>query len=593
MSGEDSRIAYRGEILFRKSTSLSNPHARYQGFSPGEQVLKAGTIMREGARPLPCDILFQRDIPVTLRDGTTIYTDVFRPITSEEIPGIVAWSPYGKNLGGFHLDDFPFRMAVPQSLVSELNKWEAPDPAIWCAKGYAVINPDARGAYSSDGNEWCWSRQEGLDGADLVDWVGGQDWCSGRVGLAGNSWLAASQWFIAAERPKHLAAIAPWEGLSDVYKNLICAGGIPEIGFMDDIINRNAGKNEIEDLIAMLERYPLYNDYWRDHSAAIEDIDVPAYVVASLSSLVHVNGTFEAFERLKSEKWLRVHHIQEWPDFYDPTNQEDLGRFFDRYLKGHDNGWEATPKVRLSVFSVGPDNATVTNRAESNFPVERTRYRSLHLGATSSSEAVATPPPSTVTISAEKREAASFDIAIDERIELVGYPELVLYAHAKGTDDFDLFVRLQKLNVDGTVFDAMTLPEDSPIIRAHREEVLAARNMPFKYVLFYQGPWSRLRASLRAIDPKKSRPGKPFLSFDRTELLAEGEIAELRFGLTPIAMELKPGETLRVIVETWNELQIPFGERHAQPIGRGEVVIHCGGSHASHLVVPDTTRAKP
>lgn len=587
---DEGGIAFGGEILFRESTPLSDPRARYQGFAPGEQVLKAGTVMREGARPLPCDILFQRDVAVTLRDGTTIYTDVFRPVTAEKVPGIVAWSPYGKNLGGYHLDDYPFRMAVPQSLVSELNKWEAPDPAVWCAKGFAVINPDARGAYSSEGDEWCWSRQEGRDGADLVDWVGTQDWCNGRVGMAGNSWLAASQWFIAAERPKHLAAIAPWEGLSDVYRNLICPGGIPDIGFMDDLITKNAGKNRIEDLVAMLERYPLYNEYWRDHSAAIERIEVPAYVVASLSSLVHVNGTFEAYERLKADKWLRVHHIQEWPDFYDPANQEDLGRFFDRYLKGHENGWEATPAVRMPVFSAGPDNATVTNRVERAFPLERTRYRQAFLGADSLS-ADAPPAASTVTISAANREAASFDIAIDKRTELIGYPELVLFAEGRETDDFDLFVRLQKINADGAVFDAMTLPEESPIIQAHLEQVLAVRDLPFKYVLFYQGPWGRLRASLRRVDETRSRPGKPHLPLDRPELLGKGEIAQLRIGLTPMSLELKPGETLRVIVETWNELEIPFGDRQSKPIGKGEIVIHYGGSHASHLLVPDTTGA--
>ena len=46
------------------------------------------------------------------------------------------------------LDDFPFRAGVARNAVSELQKWEGPDPAYWCHHGYAVVNPDARGAFS-------------------------------------------------------------------------------------------------------------------------------------------------------------------------------------------------------------------------------------------------------------------------------------------------------------------------------------------------------------------------------------------------------------------------------------------------------------
>lgn len=49
--------------------------------------------------PLPCDILFERDVPVKLRDGVTIYTDVFRPVDEKTCPAILAFSPYGKEIG--------------------------------------------------------------------------------------------------------------------------------------------------------------------------------------------------------------------------------------------------------------------------------------------------------------------------------------------------------------------------------------------------------------------------------------------------------------------------------------------------------------
>lgn len=46
----------------------------------------------------------------------------------------------------------PGRIGVPQSRLSGFEKFEAPDPAEWVGRGYAVVNVDARGVYDSDGN---------------------------------------------------------------------------------------------------------------------------------------------------------------------------------------------------------------------------------------------------------------------------------------------------------------------------------------------------------------------------------------------------------------------------------------------------------
>ena len=69
---------------------------------------------------LPCDILFERDVAVPMRDGVIIYVDIYRPTGSEKIPAIIAWSPYGKK-GGFQtLDQLPGRMGIPVSALSDL-----------------------------------------------------------------------------------------------------------------------------------------------------------------------------------------------------------------------------------------------------------------------------------------------------------------------------------------------------------------------------------------------------------------------------------------------------------------------------------------
>lgn len=71
---------------------------------------------------------------------------------------------------------------------------------------------------------------------------------------------------------------------------------------------------------------------------------MPAYVVASYSNTLHTAGTFRAWRRMASqEKWLRIHDSQEWPDYYDEANREDLRRFFDRFLKGADTAGSRRP----------------------------------------------------------------------------------------------------------------------------------------------------------------------------------------------------------------------------------------------------------
>ena len=51
--------------------------------------------------------------------------------------------------------------------------------------------------------------------------------------MAGNSWLGVAQWVTAAEQPPSLKCIAPFEGASDIYREIICRGGIPYSAFFE------------------------------------------------------------------------------------------------------------------------------------------------------------------------------------------------------------------------------------------------------------------------------------------------------------------------------------------------------------------------
>jgi uncharacterized protein len=68
-------------------------------FGPGTRTLKAGFKIAPQFLSLPIETVFEKDVAVKLRDGVTIYVDVFRPVGAEKVPVIVAWSPYGKGQG--------------------------------------------------------------------------------------------------------------------------------------------------------------------------------------------------------------------------------------------------------------------------------------------------------------------------------------------------------------------------------------------------------------------------------------------------------------------------------------------------------------
>ncbi|MCP3812147.1 hypothetical protein NLX62_07405, partial [Mycobacteriaceae bacterium Msp059] len=84
------------DALFMPSRPLE-PGDRYgvlSGFDPGMRTLPTGFRLAPAFRTLPVDIVLDKDVAVTMRDGVTTYVDILRPVGDEKVPVIVAWSPY-------------------------------------------------------------------------------------------------------------------------------------------------------------------------------------------------------------------------------------------------------------------------------------------------------------------------------------------------------------------------------------------------------------------------------------------------------------------------------------------------------------------
>jgi predicted acyl esterase len=272
----------------------------------------------------------------------------------------------------------PFSCGLQQIETSGYQKFEGLDPADWCSRGYAIINPDARGAGFSQGNIALWGDQEANDFHDLIDWVSKQSWCNGSVGTAGNSWLAISQINVAARDPHPaLKAIAPWEAATDGYRDFMARGGIPRGGFMPLLYKTMTGSGVVEDGCAMIKKRPLFDKYWETKVIPVERINIPMYLTASYSTLLHSRGSFETFQKAKTtKKWLRVHHTQEWYDLYRKKNNDELQTFFDKYCKDMSNDWEMTPRLRLSLlgFSNSPAR-TISEREAPSYPLPGTENK--------------------------------------------------------------------------------------------------------------------------------------------------------------------------------------------------------------------------
>jgi predicted acyl esterase len=515
-------------------------------------------------RELREGLIFEQNVPVPLRDGTEIYADIYRPDTMQKLPLLVSWSPYGKHAKSNRVF-WPASGVDPEWLSPE-TPFEGADPVFWGAAGYAVVVVDPRGAWLSGGDLHHNGAIEAADCFDTIEHLAARDWASGAVGMTGVSYLACIQYLVAPLEPPALKAINPWEGFSDWYREFATHSGIPETGFAPRASdNIQYGLNRTEDTWANFQAHPLYDAYWASKEIDLEGIRLPAYVVASWSDQgLHTRGTLEAFRRMRSEqKWLEVHGQKKWANYYLPESRARQRAFFDHFLKEPSNVVPAWPKVRLEIrerFGVA------RGRLAEDWPVPGTQYRRLHLSPTATMDW--NELGSGEVAYDATQGSAVFDHTFAEPTELTGYAKLHLMFEARGGEDADLFVALEKLDREGN-------------------------KVGFGFYAFFDnGPvalgW--LRASHRALDEARSSEFQPVHPHDREEPLSPGVAVPLDIEIWPSATSFEAGETLRLIIQGRDVYDkgmpnLPFS-RHEDLRNAGTHVIHCGGSYLLVPVVP-------
>jgi hypothetical protein len=516
-------------------------------------------------------MIIERDVAVPVRGGVTVYADVFRPADERPAPPLIAWSPYGKHAGSQVTERYPDGGVAPGQL-SAYAAFESPDPLYWTARGYAVVNADIPGSWHSGGNATFLSPQEAACGHDFIEWAAAQPWSNGKVGMSGVSYLASAQWSIAATSPPHLAAINPWEGWSDTYREVARHGGIPETYFWPYIGQRwGCGTHLVEDLAAETAEHPFFDGFWAGKAPDLARITVPAFVVASWSDQgLHTRGTFEGFKQISSpRKWLDAHGGKKWGYYYAPGSLRRQQAFFDHFLKGADTGVSAWPAVS---YEVRDRPGASARKSAGGWPLPGTSHERLFLDAgTGRLRRDAPAGGGSISYDSERagrgRGRATFDLRFETAAELVGQAKLRVWMSAPEADDLDVFVALQKLDRYG-----------DPV------------GFPY-YAVFSDGPvalgW--IRASHRELDEGRSTPSQPVLAHQRELKPRRGEIIPLDIEILPSGTRFGPGETLRLVIQGTDIYRQPrplVQTFHDDSVNRGPHLIHTGGRFDSHLLIP-------
>ncbi|KAJ5701960.1 hypothetical protein N7488_009508 [Penicillium malachiteum] len=546
-------------------------------------------------------IIWEKDVPIAMRDGTILRGDVFRPLAKDNVPlpALLPWSPYGKTGSGHHQTTSFTWLGVPKSSLSGLEKFEAPDPAEWCPRGYVIVNVDARGCFDSEGNIFIFGTQEGRDGHDTIEWIAEQPWCDGNVAFISK---LTKDGLIAAKKPPHLKAIAPWEGIGDFYRESICRGGIPNSMFWDLLLKEFKGKTQREDIATMIEKYPLMNPYWEDKRPQLQEIKIPMYILASYSTGLHTERSIRAWKYAGSdEKWLRIHLTQEWFDIYQPFANDDLQRFLDHFPLGKSNGWEMTPKVRLSLLRY--NKAPISFRAEDRYPPSRVEYKTFYLNAAKDNGSVAgslqteAPVKSVTTFYQSdmwEDDGAYFTFKFTDQTELIGSSQVKLYISCADLDDMDVYVIIRKLDRSGKPLLNYNIPFE------YQKPGTTPDMIDDENIYKYMGPSGRLRASKRAAtteepDMLESRkenqePTELFFPHDKSEKVPPGQVVELKIPIWAGGIVFDEGESLRLEIKGHDPIlpEYPALRKGPKNLNKGRHVVHTGGEFLSTLTVPLT-----
>lgn len=552
----------------------------------------------------------QKNVPAKMRDGVTLFADVWLPQQEGRFPVLVYRTPYGKD-------------GAPK-------EWRTFNKAV--SRGYAVVIQDVRGRYASEG-EFDPYRNEGHDGYDTIEWAAVQSWSNGVVGTFGLSYPGAVQWLAAVENPPHLKAMVPAMTFSTP-RNFFYSGGVFDGSWLDwiwfniapDIRKRkhlsgpetpkqvaeawDRDHERMQNFLPMVDlpdlkqvapfyyewlAHPPASDWWdwaelrdkydRVHAAVLNISGWYDEAYGPDGATTNFNGLLAARKNAPNPRTVTI--IGAWTHGElerSKAGQIDFGksaavdydeiilRWMDHYLKGVDNGVDKERPVRIFVMGAN------TWRNEDGWPLARAKETPLYLSA-------ADGPEQNLALGAEVCNKCS---AYAEFVSDPANPVRDPYEKF-GAQDYRSFARRK----DVLLFDSAPLSSDVEVTGPIRAEMYVAADVPdfdlwvrvldvfpdgAAYNLMSPG-LDVLRASYRneSLTPELLEPGKIYL-LDLNRLLTSNVF--------------RKGHRIRVQVSGAffphfsRNLQTGKSEITSSTVRVGHIRVYADSAHASKIVLP-------
>lgn len=307
------------------------------------------------------------NVPVPMRDGIRLATNVFFPGGQARYPAILVRTPYGKG--------------------DRLN----PNWKPFLANGYALVVQDVRGRYASEGRFEPLT-QEPQDGYDTLEWIARQPWSNGNVGMIGGSYLGIVQWKAALLRSPHLKAIFPVvSGYDDYRDRFYSTGGAFKVGhrllwmsqnmrpldfsppeFLDFVrtvplrIADRVATSMSTDLFQKAMDHPSYDAFWKRISTReqLDRVEVPVFSAAGWYDNF-CESDLEAFSALRKRSSAHRIIVGPWPhNMSIKFKGVDYGKaaavplhqlqtqWFDHWLKAEETPLDRRPPVQLFVMGI-------------------------------------------------------------------------------------------------------------------------------------------------------------------------------------------------------------------------------------------------
>ena len=333
---------------------------------------------------------------ITMRDGCCLAARIWLPDCTRElpVPAILEYLPYRKRDATSRRDEIVH--------------------GAFARAGYACVRVDIRGNGDSDGlMEDEYTRSELNDGVAVIQWIAEQPWCSGKVGIVGISWGGFNALQLAALAPEPLAAVVTVCSTDDRYADDVhFKGGCllnDNLTWSQQMLSYSSRPPDPEivggrwrDLwLHRLENLPLLAANWLRHQrrdSFWKHGSICENFAAVRAPVLAVGGWADAYSnavpRLVAGMGGRCRGIVgPWEHKYphlaevgDPADfLAEALRWWDRWLKGIENGVETDPAMRVFVLESQPPSRWSGPRegrwiAMDEWPPRGTGMLALHLG---------------------------------------------------------------------------------------------------------------------------------------------------------------------------------------------------------------------